>query len=116
MSGGSLSEDPSGFSEGVNFYRYVDNSPVNSTDPSGLATAQCICELAGPMQPMLGDECLYSCECNDDFVPRTVLFRMGGYYGLKNRCNAKLSCPKTVKARKRSLFGITVYVPDSGTF
>src|SRR4029077_5521571 len=80
-----ISEDPSRFDEGVNFYRYVNNSPVNFTDPSGLATYKCICELIGPMQPV-ADECMYSCECNDDFVPRTVLFRMGGHWGLKNRC------------------------------
>ena len=110
------SEDPRRFNEGVNFYRYVGNSPINLADPSGLATANCFCELAGPLQPTL-DECLYNCTCNDDiFVTRTVLFRFGGPNGLKNRCGAKLSCPKTVRARKRTLFGVTVYVPDTGTF
>jgi RHS repeat-associated protein len=31
-----LSEDPGGFSAGVNFYPYTDNSPTNAIDPSGL--------------------------------------------------------------------------------
>ena len=30
-----LSEDPVSFDSGINFYRYVTNSPVNATDPSG---------------------------------------------------------------------------------
>jgi RHS repeat-associated protein len=30
-----LSEDPLGFTQGVNFYAYVNNNPVNANDPSG---------------------------------------------------------------------------------
>jgi RHS repeat-associated protein len=33
-----LSEDPIGFSGGLNFYAYADNTPTNSADPSGLAS------------------------------------------------------------------------------
>jgi len=33
-----LSEDPSGFNDGVNFYRYVHNDPIDNTDPTGLTT------------------------------------------------------------------------------
>ena len=33
-----LSEDPSGFSDGLNFYRYVWNDPSSYSDPSGLTT------------------------------------------------------------------------------
>jgi hypothetical protein len=40
---------------------------------------------------------------------------MNGYFGLKKRCGASISCPKRLKARKRTLFGITVYVPDFGS-
>ena len=37
--GGFISRDPLGFaSNDVNFYRYVDNNPVNATDPTGLDT------------------------------------------------------------------------------
>ena len=32
-----LSEDPSGFGQGVNFYAYVGNSPTNLVDPTGVA-------------------------------------------------------------------------------
>jgi RHS repeat-associated protein len=31
-----ISEDPKGFSAGINFYAYVDNNPINLNDPSGL--------------------------------------------------------------------------------
>ncbi len=33
-----ISEDPSGFNGGLNFYVYVANSPTNSVDPFGLAS------------------------------------------------------------------------------
>jgi RHS repeat-associated protein len=33
-----LSEDPSGFVDGVDFYRYVRNNVVNNTDPFGLTS------------------------------------------------------------------------------
>jgi RHS repeat-associated protein len=33
-----ISEDPSGFGAGANFYAYADNSPTNRTDPFGLAS------------------------------------------------------------------------------
>ena len=34
-----LSEDPSGFADGPNPYRYAGNDPVNYTDPTGLTQA-----------------------------------------------------------------------------
>jgi len=109
------SEDPLRFAEGPNFYRYVENDPVDHRDPFGLATYQCGCDLIGPLQSTAG-ECLYTCVCSDNiFAETTVLFNMNGYFGLKKRCGASISCPKRLKARKRTLFGITVYVPDFGS-
>lgn len=37
-SGRFISEDPSAFGAGNNFYRYVNNSPIRYADPLGLAT------------------------------------------------------------------------------
>jgi RHS repeat-associated protein len=34
---GFISEDPSGFDAGINFYSYVENNSINLIDPSGLA-------------------------------------------------------------------------------
>jgi uncharacterized protein RhaS with RHS repeats len=36
-----ISEDPIGFSGGVNFYTYTENNPVNGVDPYGLKTYVC---------------------------------------------------------------------------
>jgi RHS repeat-associated protein len=36
MIGRFISEDPSGFAAGINFYRYVRNNPATLTDPQGL--------------------------------------------------------------------------------
>jgi RHS repeat-associated protein len=36
-----ISEDPIGFSGGLNFYAYVENDPVNGVDPYGLKTYVC---------------------------------------------------------------------------
>jgi RHS repeat-associated protein len=43
QSGRFLSEDPTRFDEGVNFYSYVGNNPIGFVDPEGLAMtpAQC---------------------------------------------------------------------------
>ena len=40
-----ISEDPIDFDGGINFYRYVENDPVDSSDPSGMSTYQCTKEL-----------------------------------------------------------------------
>ena len=40
-----ISEDPAGFEGGFNFYRYVENDPIDSTDPTGLKTYECTAPL-----------------------------------------------------------------------
>jgi RHS repeat-associated protein len=42
-----LSEDPSRFAQGVNWYSYVRNSPIELTDPTGLTIRQCFRPFGG---------------------------------------------------------------------
>lgn len=42
-----VSEDPKGFGAGMNFYAYVENSPVNANDPSGLDLVTGMAKLGG---------------------------------------------------------------------
>jgi RHS repeat-associated protein len=41
MAGRFLSEDPTEFDGGTNFYAYVQNGPVDSIDPTGLKASKC---------------------------------------------------------------------------
>jgi RHS repeat-associated protein len=57
QSGGRfLSEDPTKFGGGVNFYPYVDSSPTNDVDPLGL--------VAGAKEPRVGTRCKWGDTCN----------------------------------------------------
>jgi RHS repeat-associated protein len=42
-----LSEDPTGFSAGVNFYEYAGNSPASKIDPTGLFKVDPCCAKSG---------------------------------------------------------------------
>lgn len=42
-----ISEDPTGFKAGVNFYKYADNDPIDGSDPTGLVTLICTKPLHG---------------------------------------------------------------------
>ncbi|HTS09729.1 MAG TPA: RHS repeat-associated core domain-containing protein [Candidatus Eisenbacteria bacterium] len=50
-----ISEDPSRFAGGIDFYEYVDNSPLNEFDPLGLA--------GGPKMPRGARRCTYGDSC-----------------------------------------------------
>jgi RHS repeat-associated protein len=51
-----ISEDPIRFGGGIDFYPYVDNSPVNDTDPLGL--------VAGPKNPRARTRCRPTDSCS----------------------------------------------------
>jgi RHS repeat-associated protein len=48
-----LNEDPEGFGASVNFYAYVDNDPVDWTDPAGLDKVQVCCRPLRKLKPLL---------------------------------------------------------------
>lgn len=49
MDGRFIQKDPSGFADGVNLYVYVQNNPINWTDPKGLQQTGVI--IITPMGP-----------------------------------------------------------------
>ena len=58
-----LSEDPVEFKSGINFYRYVDDNPINATDPSGLFPTWFHRELTlGLAKAIFGPKCLKKAE------------------------------------------------------
>lgn len=50
-----LTEDPRGFREGVNFYAYVFNNPINNVDPTGLGALKPIIEVADLLKRKIDD-------------------------------------------------------------
>jgi RHS repeat-associated protein len=82
-----LSEDRLRFGQGVNFYRYVQNNPLSSIDPSGNGTQKPICEVVTP-NGMTDVPC--SGDCVDFYWPRlcsttrsaasSARFRLGQRY------------------------------------
>jgi RHS repeat-associated protein len=64
-----ISEDPIGFRGGTNLYAYVNNGPLNASDPFGLVAWACkysiatvnSAPLAGPGAAMLWVECTSEC-------------------------------------------------------
>ena len=68
-----LSEDPIKFDGGVNFYRYVGNDPIDSTDPYGLV--QLCCRVARSVY-WLG---IKGCHC---FLKLSDGGTLGGYFKL----------------------------------
>ena len=51
INGRFINEDPIGFSGSDNFYRFVENNPINNIDPFGLATFKNNCDRPIPFKP-----------------------------------------------------------------
>jgi hypothetical protein len=73
-------------------------------------TSNCFCEGIN-RQPLAGD-CDGSCECGGFYEPRIIPFHFYGIQGLKNTCNAQLSCPSTWHAQKWDFFFFKIYIPE----
>ena len=70
-----VSEDATKFKDGMNFYRYVDNSPTALVDPSGLAKCKDIAGLAGA-------------DTDAGLLARLIYFESTGSYTFVNNYNA----------------------------
>lgn len=69
------SEDPIGLHAGINFYAYVNNDSVNSTDPLGLKKRERYRQTSQPKRPT-------SCDCEKEQPPSggdSFLSLMGSY-------------------------------------
>ena len=68
-----ISEDPLGFEAGVNFYAYVNNNPINASDPSGLAT-----QITIGYKPVVGDAAFHQVVILTDTVTKQQFATRGG--------------------------------------
>jgi RHS repeat-associated protein len=99
-----ISEDPIRFKAGTNFYKYVNNSPLNAADPTGFCPpgplpTPCRCSGSGGA-PFVG-VCKLQCTCGgsvDDYY-----FTLSG---LKRNCGwAGKTCPATIEGVQTTGFG-----------
>jgi RHS repeat-associated protein len=73
QTGRFISEDPAGFSGGINFYAYAGDNPVNNIDPSGLTTVTSTAWFPGASPNANGG---FMMNVNDGSSATTVLRRI----------------------------------------
>ncbi len=84
-----ISEDPTGFRAGNNFYQYVFNDPLNSIDPLGLDTTVIIVyDKVGGIT--LGTHAALLVD--NDGRGNPILYDPAGDYGAKNHCGSGEAC------------------------
>jgi len=85
-----LSEDPLGVKVDLNFYRYVQNNPINATDPSGLCPPAVLCDCTFTSGLIRFTGCNYMCTCSNGKL---------AYHRFTCEWHAKAShklCPKSI--------------------
>jgi RHS repeat-associated protein len=90
-----LSEDQTGFGDGVDFYRYVRNDPVDSTDPTGFTTfkgftADQEVQLRNAVDEALKklrDTCTTGHSCAGADAPKIINYLENGTFVLNNKAS-----------------------------